>query len=156
VYDGYRSAWQLKDGERITTKDLTAALQLHPPTLVFSSSCESAQAGEAGPTRYEFQTFDLPSAYLAAGVEAYVGTLWQVEATAAHEFGKAFYDTFLSGKSLGECLRHAKEVCRAYERRVLSSEDQHRAVNWLAFVLYGDPHTRPGDLFPAMRPEEER
>jgi hypothetical protein len=24
-------------------------------------------------------------------------------------------------------------------------------INWLSFILYGDPHLTPGDLFPALK-----
>ena len=93
-FDGYRSAWQLADGKTITTDRLTSALQMGPPAFVFSSSCESAAGGSPEPVRYENQTFDLPSAFLQAGVEAYIGTLWEVEATAARRFVVDFYEAF--------------------------------------------------------------
>lgn len=149
-YDGYRSAWQLAGGKRIFTHELTSALQMGPPALVFSSSCESAVGGEAQPIKYEDQTFDLPSAFLQAGVEAYIGTLWAVEEEAARRFASRFYDTFLSGEAnLGECLRRAKWAGK--------QDEQHSGrINWLSFVLYGDPHLTPGDLFPALRNGERQ
>lgn len=141
-FNGYTSAWQLKDGNDITTNLLTNALQMAPPALVVSSSCESAVGGEPQPVRYEDQTFDLPSAFLQAGVEAYIGTLWEVESLVARRFIETFYDAFLDeGPHLGECLRRAKMACK--ERGDL--------VNWLAFILYGDPHIAPADLLPALR-----
>ena len=146
-FDGERSAWQLK-GHDITTDLLTNALQMAPPALVFSSSCQSAAASDAQEVRYENQTFDLPSAFLQAGVEAYIGTLWNVVDTTARQFVEEFYSALLNANDeLGECLRRAKWACKQ------TSGWQDRS-NWLAFVLYGDPHTRPGDLFPAMSPEE--
>jgi CHAT domain-containing protein len=144
-FDGYQSAWYLRDG-KITTDLLTSALQNAPPVLVFSSSCESAAAAEMAPATYENQTFDLPSAFLQAGVEAYVGTLWNVEATAARNFVEVFYNEFLSGQhSLGECLGRAKSNIKGANTR----------TDWLAFILYGDPHVQPGELFPALRQQEE-
>jgi len=144
-YDGYRSSWQLADGKTITTDRLTSALQMAPPAFVFSSSCQSAAGGEPQPIQYENQTFDLPSAFLQAGVEAYIGTLWEVEAVAARRFVEEFYEAFLSGEhNLGECLRLAKWACKQDEQR----EDR---INWLSFILYGDLHLRAGDLFPALR-----
>jgi CHAT domain-containing protein len=140
-FDGYRSAWLVADGKTITTNMLTSALQVAPPALIFSSSCESAEAGQPQPIKYEDQTFDLPSAFLQAGVEAYVGTLWEVESTAARLFAETFYQTFLDhGYSLGECLRRAK-----WDRK-----QARDPINWLAYILYGDPHLEPGDLFSAM------
>lgn len=143
-YDGYHSAWQLADGKRIFTYELTSALQMGPPLLVFSSSCESAVAGEVQPIKYEDQTFDLPSAFLQAGVEAYIGTLWSVEEEAARRFVSRFYEAFLRGDAnLGECLRRAKWAGK--------QDEQHGDhINWLSFVLYGDPHRMPAGLFPVM------
>jgi CHAT domain-containing protein len=140
VFEGDQSAWVLKDG-RINTFDLTSSLRDAPPAMVFSSSCESAEAGEPRAIKYEDQTFDLPSAFLNAGVEAYVGTLWEVESTAARQFAEAFYRALLTeGHCLGEALRLAKMASKAVRDR----------INWLAFILYGDPHAEPGHLFPAL------
>jgi hypothetical protein len=144
VFEDDQSAWVLRDG-RINTFDLTSRLRDGPPALVFSSSCESAEAGEPRPIRYEDQTFDLPGAFLLAGVEAYIGTLWEVESLAARRFAEEFYSVFLSGRhSLGECLRLAK----------WARKQQGDRINWPAFILYGDPRIEPGDLFPAMQKRE--
>jgi hypothetical protein len=144
-YDGYRSAWQVADGKTITTAQLTGSLQMGPPACIFSSSCESAAGGSPGPVRYENQTFDLPSAFLQAGVEAYIGTLWEVEESAARRFVVEFYEAFLDGAgNLGECLRCAKQA----RKEDGQAED---LINWLSFILYGDPHVMPGELFPALK-----
>ncbi|MCE7980024.1 MAG: CHAT domain-containing protein [Caldilinea sp. CFX5] len=147
-YDGYRSAWQLAAGKRLFTHELTSALQMGPPLFVFSSSCESAVGGAVEPINYEDQTADLPSAFLQAGVEAYIGTLWRVEQEAAHRFVRRFYEAFLSGQAnLGECLRRAKWAGK--------QDEQHSdRINWLSFVLYGDPHLMLGDLFPDLRSKQ--
>ncbi len=148
-FKGSRSAWQVADGQEITTFMLTSAVQMAPPALVFSSSCESAVGGKAGPIRYEDQAFDLPGAFLQAGVEAYIGTLWPVEATAARLLTEEFYKLLLSGEySLGECLRLAK-----WSRK--QQEGATGEINWLSFILYGDPHLAPCDLFPIMRERQE-
>ena len=140
-FDGYQSAWYLKEG-KITTDLLTSALQNAPPVLVFSSSCESAVGAEVQPARYENQTFDLPSAFLRAGVEVYVGTLWKVGSSAARSFVEEFYSAFLSvGHPLGKCMRLAKTAIRGNETR----------LDRLSFILYGDPHLTPGELFPALK-----
>jgi O-acetyl-ADP-ribose deacetylase (regulator of RNase III) len=146
-YDGYHSAWLLKGGESITTDVLTSVLQVQPPVLVLSSSCESATADEPQPIVYENQTFDLPSAFLQAGVEAYIGSLWAVDSLAAGHFVDVFYTAFLSGDddlNLGECMRRAKWALKRY--------GDH--INWPAFVLYGDPHLRTGDLYPVLGRKE--
>jgi CHAT domain-containing protein len=142
-FDGQQSAWHLQDG-KITTDLLTSALQNAPPAMVFSSSCESGAGAEVQPVAYENQTFDLPTAFLQAGVGAYVGTLWEVGAEGARLFVQGFYNAFLSGQSLGRCLQQAK----------IGIPGNRYRTDRLAFILYGDPHTEPADLFPALAKED--
>jgi hypothetical protein len=143
VFAGESSAWKLADGD-LTTDMLTNAVQMAPPVLVISSSCSSAASGKARRARYEDQTFDLPGAFLQAGVEAYLGSLWAVDASASRQFIEKFYNAFLGGEqNMGECLRLARWALKQQEERL-------GLVNWLAFILYGDPHTLPGELFPAL------
>jgi hypothetical protein len=144
TFKNQMSAWHLADGD-LTTDMLTNAMQMAPPAFVFSSSCESAVGGETGPVRFEDQSFDLPSAFLQAGVIAYVGSLWEVESSSAASFVAKFYNEFLySGENLGECLRRAK-----WERK--QAEEGHDNLTWLSFILYGDPRLKPGDIFPAFK-----
>jgi O-acetyl-ADP-ribose deacetylase (regulator of RNase III) len=141
VFEGEQSAWLLKDG-KINTFDLTSSLRQAPPALVFSSSCESAESGQPRAIKYEDQTFDLPNAFLQAGVQAYIGSLWEVEATAAGRFVEAFYGAFLTqGQELGESMRRAKMAGKAQRDR----------INWLAFTLFGDPGATLADLFAGGR-----
>jgi O-acetyl-ADP-ribose deacetylase (regulator of RNase III) len=143
-FEGSQSAWQAADGE-LRTDQLTNAIEMAPPAFVFGSACASAEGGALGPTRYEGQSFDLPGAFLQAGVEAYIGALWPVDATRARLFARAFYERLASGKyELGECLRLAK-----WARK--QEEEREGLLDWLAFILYGDPQIGPGDLFPIMR-----
>jgi O-acetyl-ADP-ribose deacetylase (regulator of RNase III) len=141
---GEFSAWGLSDGE-ITTDQLGNAVQAAPPVMVFASSCFSGAGGEWQPIEYENQAFDLPGAFLGAGVEAYIGTLWEVEEDAARRLVERFYTMFLNGDvSLGECLRRARQSLKLEQER-------REKIDWLAFVLYGDPRLMPVDLFPAFR-----
>jgi CHAT domain-containing protein len=118
---------------------LTSSLRDAPPALVFSSSCESAEGGQPRAIKYEDQTFDLPGAFLQAGVQAYVGTLWEVEDSAARRFAEAFYGAFLiQGLGLGESMRRAKMAGKAQRDR----------INWLAFTLFGDPGATLAVLLP--------
>jgi len=147
-FEGSQSAWQAADGE-LRTDQLTNAIEMAPPAFVFSSACESAEGGAVRSTRYEGQSFDLPGAFLQAGVEVYIGALWPVDATRARLFARAFYEGLVSSKyELGECLRLAK-----WARK--QEEEGDGLIDWLAFVLYGDPHIEPGDLFPIMRTPDE-
>jgi CHAT domain-containing protein len=108
----------------------------------------------AGPDerRYENQTFDLGSAFLKAGVQAYVGTLWSVEAEPASSFSLAFYSALLRGELLGKCMRLAKNACMATEKSIHNDRPPTQLINWLAFVLVGNPRIRPHALLPALKP----
>ncbi len=141
---GNDSAWILSDGDA-TTSTLTSAIQSAPPTMVFSSSCFSGAGEGWQPVEYENQAFDLPGAFLGAGVEAYVGTLWAVEEDAARRLVERFYASFLIGDvSIGECLRRARQSLKLEQER----RDQ---IDWLAFILYGDPRLLPGEFYPVFR-----
>lgn len=138
-FDGSQSAWHLKNG-KITTDLLMTALQNAPPAMVFSSSCESAAGGKKGKVRFANQTFDLPSAFLQAGVDTYIGTLWAVDSLSARLFVEEFYSRFLKGDyNLGECLQHAR-----------MNVPVDKLLSRKAFILYGDPHSKPGDIYPAL------
>jgi CHAT domain-containing protein len=151
VYQDSASAWLLAD-DCLMTHELTTALVGGPPALVLSNSCESAMAAaNAGEKRYENQTFDLGSAFLKAGVQAYVGTLWSVEAEPASAFSLAFYTALLQGESLGKCMRKAKNACLESEWGLHDGRLRSQLVNWLAFVLIGNPRLEPGSLLPALR-----
>lgn len=140
---GTKSAWIVSDG-KITTDQLTNAVQSAPPVLVYSSSCWSSTGGKTGSIRYENQAFDLPGAFLTAGVEAYIGTLWPVESVAARRITERFYTALLSNNHpIGECLRKARQSLKFEQERA-------GALDWLAFILYGDPHRQPADLYPGF------
>jgi O-acetyl-ADP-ribose deacetylase (regulator of RNase III) len=160
-FAGSNSAWVVGDG-LLTTHELTKAIQSGPPVMVICSACWSAKAGAAEAPRYEGQSFDLPGAFLQAGVEAYIGALWPVDSDRSWPFFEKFYSEFLKGKhNLGECLRLAKWASKQDEESVLAARSTGLSepgegrkmptpINWLAFVLYGDPRVMPGDLFTAM------
>jgi hypothetical protein len=148
VFRGAQSAWQVADGF-LTTDMLTNAIQMAPPAMIFSSSCSSAAAAGVNKPVYEDQTFDLPGAFLQAGVETYLGSLWNVDSRAAGQFVEKFYAAFLNGRyNLGECLRRAKWA--------LKPEQRDKQNDWLAFMLYGDPHVYPHDLFPLFNMQDTR
>jgi O-acetyl-ADP-ribose deacetylase (regulator of RNase III) len=143
VYRGSQSAWQVGDGY-LTTELLTNAIQMAPPAIIFSSSCSSARSEGVHSPVYENQAFDLPGAFLQAGVETYIGSLWNVESNAAREYVEFFYSAFLDGRhNLGECVRRAK-----WELKQVPDKSHN---DWLAFILYGDPHIYPHDLFPLFK-----
>jgi CHAT domain-containing protein len=103
-FDRERSAWLLKDGN-ITTDLLTNALQMAPPAPVFISSCQSPTASDHQEIGYENRTFDLPSAFLQAGVEVYVGAAWNVARQLATQFVEEFYSPHAKPGDLFPAMR---------------------------------------------------
>ena len=94
--------------------------------IVFLNAC---QAGRAGYKLTGIGGF--AQAFLRAGAGAFVGTLWSVEDEPAFSFGKAFYEALLSGGSMPEATKAAREAAR-----------QTGDATWLAYVVYAHPHAR--------------
>jgi hypothetical protein len=100
--------------------------------LILLNACESGREmmreGEVSYTASE--TEGLASSFIRGGALGIVGTLWPIFDEGAAQFAATFYDHLLSGKSLGEALRQARQHLK--ETRPLD-------VTWASFVLYGDP-----------------
>jgi len=110
---------KMKDSEKIDAM----------PYLVFSNACESAKERCDATS---VATFGLANAFLLAGVNHYIGTLWKVQDENSSQFAAKFYDNLFSGKSIGESLRRArKESVRGGDVNAC----------WTSYVLYGDPTT---------------
>jgi CHAT domain-containing protein len=67
--------------------------------------------------------------FLAAGVGAFVGSLWEVRDGTARQFAEQFYRALLEGQDLGAALSIARESVR----------DEAGDPTWLAYAFYGDP-----------------
>jgi len=96
--------------------------------LVTLSACETARGrlvrGEGADS--------FARAFLLAGAQAAVASLWAVEDSAAAEFMRHFYHRLGRGDSRGDALRHAKLLFLHSRTRLA-----HPAL-WSAFVLYGN------------------
>jgi hypothetical protein len=73
-------------------------------------------------------------AFLRAGCSAFVGSLWSVRPEVEAAFISNFYSNLWAGNNLGLAFYKAKQMAR-----VAVPE----SVDWLAYVLYGDPMARP-------------
>ncbi|MGH8975130.1 MAG: CHAT domain-containing protein, partial [Acidimicrobiia bacterium] len=103
------SALLLADG--LLTADDVLALPWgeKPPYIVFSSACESARAG--GRRRLVTRSGranGLAAAFLAAGVEAYLGYFWPVLDDAAAEFAATFYGSLFASRNIGQAVLEAR------------------------------------------------
>jgi hypothetical protein len=72
--------------------------------------------------------------YLSAGCSAFVGPLWAVEPAVEAAFVSGFYTALWRGAALGEAFQAARRLAHS---AVADSLD------WMAYVLFGDPMARP-------------
>jgi tetratricopeptide (TPR) repeat protein len=139
--DNYKhSGWVLSDG-RFTAEDiLILGESLSLPGLIFSHACQSAQgyAEDLMDIDYQKKTYNLASAFLFSGVRHYIGTVRKIEDQISFQFAKEFYTHLLYGNSVGESLR--------LSRLKLIKEYGLAAIQWMSYLLYGDPSFV---LFPA-------
>lgn len=74
------------------------------------------------------------SAFIHAGCSAFTGSLWAVAPAVEAAFISGFYNRLWTGDSLGEAFYTSRQLARAV------APD---SLDWLAYVLFGDPMARP-------------
>lgn len=116
----------LADGTLIA-EDLRT--RTHLPRLVFANGCSSARTGE--PFEGTQPTLGMVPGVLAAGVDAFIGSMWAVDDTAAATFATAFYRTLTAGAGVGQAVRAAR--CEVIDRHGLGEPA------WAGYALYGSP-----------------
>ena len=72
--------------------------------------------------------------FIRAGCSAFVGSLWAVNPATEAAFISSFYYALWSGDSLGDAFHNARRLARA------TVPD---SLDWLAYLLFGDPMARP-------------
>lgn len=138
------SAWLLSDLP-LTAVEIRNALcnSPSPPWLVFANACESAR-DDGRKSGYPRDVFGLATAFIGAGVAAYVGPLWPISDAAASGMAKRFYEELVwRRRSLGSALFAARQEGfdlafgeRGDDWTELSTD---LGLGWASFVLYGDP-----------------
>ncbi|MBD2205555.1 protein kinase [Calothrix sp. FACHB-1219] len=88
------------------------------------------------------------SAFIRAGCSGFTGSLWAVESSVEAAFISGFYNRLWAGASLGEAFYTSRQLARA------AAPD---SLDWLAYVLFGDPMARPyrpvpGDGYAIVEP----
>jgi hypothetical protein len=78
------------------------------------------------------------ASFLQAGAGIFIGSLWEVVDTSASTYAQQFYNAALSGHTLGESARQARDAIR----------DKPGDPTWLAYTLYGDPAATIGASSP--------
>ncbi len=107
--------------------------------LVFLNACSSGVSKRSdGSDAEEFglDSVGLASAFVVGGALGTLSTLWPVHDAVALAFSVVFYESVLSGRTVGEAVLDAK--------RATKGADPSK-VNWAAFAYYGNPNSRLGD-----------
>jgi CHAT domain-containing protein len=105
------------------------SLDLKECELVTLSGCETGLALSGGGD----EQLGLGRAFLAAGADSLIMSLWPVEDNATNELMQLFYQRLLDGESKGQALRAAQ--CNLLQR---SSSAYSHPFFWAAFRLVGD------------------
>lgn len=127
--DPTQSAVFLQDGALTAAQIAQLPLQLQ---LVVLSACET----QSGPYQAGEGVLSIGRAFLQAGAQALIGSLWPVSDAATAELMPLFYQSLSEGKSTGEALRQA-------QMNFLDQQDRLTAHPhyWAGFVLVGQEHT---------------
>jgi hypothetical protein len=97
------------------------------PSLVFFNACEAGRIRRASTRKRVEISAGLAEAFLRGGVANYVGTYWPVGDESASTFAASFYRDILTGHSIGDALRAA--------RNKLYRAD---SIDWADYIHYGD------------------
>jgi hypothetical protein len=100
------------------------------PRVTIFNACEAGRV-RAQAARHVTDAYSLAEFVLRAGVEAFVGTFWEVSDTAAAEFAVVVYTRLLAGDSLRDAVTMA--------RRGLAENGRN---DWANYLLYGDGRLR--------------
>ncbi len=74
------------------------------------------------------------STFVRAGCSAFVGALWAVQPNVEAAFVSAFYNSIWAGQTLGVAFQTARRLAKTVVPE---------SLDWLAYVLFGDPMARP-------------
>ncbi len=123
------------DGPMPTAEIMTLPWKT-PPYLVLNSSCESgrAAAGKRLISRQN-QSSGLVSAFLVAGVSAYIGYFWPVTEDGAALFANTFYDVLCTVKNVGRAVLEARQL-------TLEELGPKGDFTGYSAILYGDAATK--------------
>ncbi len=126
------SGWRLTGGILKATDVKNMAGSGAMPALIFSNACQSARTEEWG-LRESFQEdiFGLANVFLLTGVRHFIGTFWEIMDEPSSRFATEFYKCFMSGMTMGEAVRKARET--------LIQEFGEENIVWASYLLYGDP-----------------
>lgn len=103
--------------------------QVRGSPMVFLAACRSSSTSGAT-TSATGSVESLTNAFLEAGAQLVVGSLFKVPEVGSRMFAEKFYECVLAGQPVGSSMRQARMHARG--------QDACGAA-WASFVLYGDP-----------------
>lgn len=107
------SALVLVDGE-LRADDVLDLPWAKPPYLVYNAACESARGARGRRlVSAERRSAGLPAAFLATGVQGYLGHFFPVEETAAAEISRTFYPALFGLRNVGLAVSEARRSVRS-------------------------------------------
>lgn len=125
----------LHDNQLLDARALEPLARSGVPPTVFVNGCASAD-----------RLGNLCVSFMEAGAKVVVGTRYPVGEEPARRFAERFYADIIAGATAGAAIHSARRAVR-----------RGPALDWSAFVLYGDPLTRVGvgEIRQAPAAEEE-
>lgn len=115
-FDSHRpgaSALYFADGETLRADDVASIPWASPPYVVFNSACESGRG--ARNRRLVSRTGSaagLPAAFLAAGIQGYLGHFFAVDDGAASTVARTFYEALFRTENVGRSVTEARRSVR--------------------------------------------
>jgi class 3 adenylate cyclase/CHAT domain-containing protein/tetratricopeptide (TPR) repeat protein len=126
------SGWILSDGKLTAgyiAEHMAGGAQPFP-SVVFSNACQTAKT-DAWSAEEENKIFGLANAFLIAGVQHFIGTIWEVMDTPSSEFAVRLYGFLTCGESIGRAVQ--------LTRQQMTERFGRENLIWASYMLYGDP-----------------
>ncbi len=112
--------------ERLTIETI-AMLNINPK-MIFLNACNSAST-----TKQNNFSKSICAAFLKAGANTCIGTLWSIDDSVASKIAVEFYKEIKKGKRTSEAMRWAK---LNYLENVVLRSEKH-PYHWASFQVYG-------------------
>lgn len=113
------SALYFADGQALSADDVASIPWAAPPYLVFNSACESGRGVRN--RRLVSRTGSaagLPAAFLAAGIQGYLGHFFPVDDHSAATMAATFYETLFRARNIGAAVTEARHSVKGqFEER---------------------------------------
>jgi len=130
--DFLKNGWRLTEG-RLTISDINQmAGTVEMPSFIFANACQSALTNVSIDCNNAYPNISgTANAFLTAGVNHYIGTLWEIDDNQSRYFAICFYKYLFSGLTIGESIR--------LSRIDFDEEFGDCSIGWASYLLYGDP-----------------